>query len=186
MDPHYGHWSWKSFDFLGHETFIFCRHPNSYILLMYLVEVVSQTIMSLKFLGYQWFQIDIHRSCNFTQYGYSNIQQGLWGQHGAHLGRVSPRWAPYWPHEPCFQGNIIFAALQELIHWGLGPLLLTWFKFNPNMDYKVWDEITYRFPVQFGNGWIISSQTLLGMWFLIHVGIKVIIGTGNGLFPVCT
>ena len=28
----------------------------------------------------------------------------LWGQQGAHLGPVSPRWAPYWPHEPCYQG----------------------------------------------------------------------------------
>ena len=26
--------------------------------------------------------------------------------HGAHLGPVSPRWAPCWPHEPCYQGNI--------------------------------------------------------------------------------
>ena len=31
----------------------------------------------------------------------------------------------------------------------LGPILLTWFNFNPSMDncihYKVWDEITYPF-----------------------------------------
>ena len=27
-----------------------------------------------------------------------------WGQHGAHLGPVGPRWAPCWPHEPCYQG----------------------------------------------------------------------------------
>ena len=24
--------------------------------------------------------------------------------HGAHLGLVGPRWAPCWPHEPCYQG----------------------------------------------------------------------------------
>ena len=24
--------------------------------------------------------------------------------HGAHLGPVGPRWAPCWPHEPCYQG----------------------------------------------------------------------------------
>ena len=30
--------------------------------------------------------------------------QGSWGQHGAHLGPVGPRWAPCWPHEPCYQG----------------------------------------------------------------------------------
>ena len=27
-----------------------------------------------------------------------------WDQHGAHLGPVGPRWAPCWPHEPCYQG----------------------------------------------------------------------------------
>ena len=25
-------------------------------------------------------------------------------QHGAHLDPAGPRWAPYWPHEPCYQG----------------------------------------------------------------------------------
>ena len=27
------------------------------------------------------------------------------GQHGAHLGPVSPRWAPCCPHEPCYRGS---------------------------------------------------------------------------------
>ena len=26
------------------------------------------------------------------------------GQHWAHLGPVGPKWAPCWPHEPCYQG----------------------------------------------------------------------------------
>ena len=26
------------------------------------------------------------------------------GLHGAHLGTTEPRWAPCWPHEPCYQG----------------------------------------------------------------------------------
>ena len=26
------------------------------------------------------------------------------GQHWAHLGPAGPRWAPRWPHEPCYQG----------------------------------------------------------------------------------
>ena len=34
-------------------------------------------------------------------------QQSSWGQHGAHLGLVSSRWAPCWPHEPCCQGTIV-------------------------------------------------------------------------------
>ena len=32
-------------------------------------------------------------------------QQGLWGQHGAHLGPTGPRWAPCWPHEICYLGE---------------------------------------------------------------------------------
>ena len=31
-------------------------------------------------------------------------QQGSWGQHGAHVGPTGPRWAPCWPHEPCYLG----------------------------------------------------------------------------------
>ena len=30
--------------------------------------------------------------------------QSSWGQHGAHLGPVGYRWAPCWPHEPCYRG----------------------------------------------------------------------------------
>ena len=34
-------------------------------------------------------------------------EQSSWGQHGAHLGPVGPRWAPCQPHEPCYQGRFI-------------------------------------------------------------------------------
>ena len=26
--------------------------------------------------------------------------------HVAHLGPIGPRWAPFWPHEPCYDGDI--------------------------------------------------------------------------------
>ena len=43
-------------------------------------------------------------------------QQGSWGQHGVHRGPTGPRWAPCWPHEPCYLGCF----------WRcLGPLSLT-------------------------------------------------------------
>ena len=35
----------------------------------------------------------------------------LMGQHGAHLGPVGPRWAPCWPHEPCYQGHITIYSM---------------------------------------------------------------------------
>ena len=43
--------------------------------------------------------------------------QGSWGQHGAHLGPVGPRWAPCWPYEPCYEGNYHKTALT---HCGRG------------------------------------------------------------------
>ena len=43
-------------------------------------------------------------------------KQNSWGQHGAHMGPVGPRWAPCWPHEPCYQALfcpiVWFACLQ--------------------------------------------------------------------------
>ena len=38
---------------------------------------------------------------NYIQSIYSKVHGG---QHGAHLGPVGPRWAPCWPHKPCYQG----------------------------------------------------------------------------------
>ena len=37
------------------------------------------------------------------------------GQHGAHLGPVGPKWAPCWPHEPHYQGCLVWLwwYLQE-------------------------------------------------------------------------
>ena len=40
-----------------------------------------------------------------------------WGQHVAHLGPGGPRWAPCWPHKPCYQGY----CLDET--W-ISPILL--------------------------------------------------------------
>ena len=40
--------------------------------------------------------------------------QSSWGQHGAHLGPVGPRWAPCWRHEPCYQGCLFMAWLSSL------------------------------------------------------------------------
>ena len=41
-------------------------------------------------------------------------QQSSWGQHGVHLGPVGPRWAPCWPHEPCYQGDSAHRWDQDL------------------------------------------------------------------------
>ena len=33
--------------------------------------------------------------------------------HGAHMGTTGPRWAPRWPHEPCYQGLLSVLSSQR-------------------------------------------------------------------------
>ena len=40
--------------------------------------------------------------------------------HGAYLGLVGPKWAPCWPHGPCFQG--IFCFYSACPHHGFSKL----------------------------------------------------------------
>ena len=44
--------------------------------------------------------------CDFDDWPMHPRKQSSWGQHGAHLGPVSPRWAPSWSHKPCYQGGL--------------------------------------------------------------------------------
>ena len=60
------------------------------------------------------------------------ISKGFMGQHGAHLGPADPRWAPCWPHEPCYQ-DMYFKRIHGPT-WGppgscrpqMGPMLAPW------------------------------------------------------------
>ena len=54
--------------------------------------------------------LSMGNKCKFNLQSYSTScrsprEQSSWGQHGAHLGPVGPRWAPFWPHEPYYQGR---------------------------------------------------------------------------------
>ena len=61
----------------------------------------------------EWWQIT-NEICCWMYIAYQSplfqlpTQQSLWGQHGAHLGPVGPRWAPCWSHEPCYQDMFIY------------------------------------------------------------------------------
>ena len=57
----------------------------------------------------------------YHQHHYPDSHESSWGQHGAHLGPVGPRWAPHWPHEPCYQGIItitvmVFVVTLSILH----------------------------------------------------------------------
>ena len=51
--------------------------------------------------------------------------QSSWGQHGVHLGPVGPGWAPYWPHEPCYQGIHLKTCVHGLCFVGFQCSLAT-------------------------------------------------------------
>ena len=45
--------------------------------------------------------------------------QDSWGQHGAHLCPVGPRWTPFWPHESWYQGQSYFIRDTSHGHQGI-------------------------------------------------------------------
>ena len=85
------------------------------------------------------------------------------GQHGTHLGPVGPRWAPCWPHEPCFQGPIISGIR---VHGKTALLLLDY-----GMNYLCVPSIMrWSRPVQWSIGWtwFILWQTFCRRHFRMH------------------
>ena len=53
-------------------------------------------------------------------------QQRSQDQHGAHLGSVGPRWAPCWPHEPCYQDLLPFAGEWRDVYQTLAIMIILW------------------------------------------------------------
>ena len=56
--------------------------------------------------------------------------------HGARLGPVGPRWAPCWPHEPCYQGRLTFSCV--LLWFGV-----LWY-YRYQSSYSISQEICTR------------------------------------------
>ena len=57
-------------------------------------------LQALRYWGRPWWILKVNISLAHL------LIQSSWSQHGAHLGPVGPRWAPYWPHESCYQGRL--------------------------------------------------------------------------------
>ena len=57
--------------------------------------------------------------------------------HGTHVGPVGPRWAPCWPHEPCYQGRFQESINSKRNFQKLWPALwlLGLLQAQP---YKIW------------------------------------------------
>ena len=74
-----------------------------------------------------------------------------------------------------------FCGILCLDEWDLtlgvaNSILITWVKFNPSTGWNFLSIPKLRWcihPLKFGNGQIILSHTLLGIWLLIHGKIKV-------------
>ena len=72
-------------------------------------------------------------------------EQRSWGQHGAHLGPVGPRWAPCWPYEPCYQGIFYllgfctwYMVLMQVAYFSVGTFFTYFLRFAQKRHvYKV-------------------------------------------------
>ena len=79
-------------------------------------------------------------------------KQGSWGQHVAHLGPVGPRWAPCWPHEPCYQcWSIPWPLMPQLLMSPGHQQLCYWQGFQLSLPYMCWviiekNHIFFMFP----------------------------------------
>ena len=63
------------------------------------------------------------------------------GKYGAHLGPIGPRWAPYWPHEPCYLGLHQKVWYQPSFHKNKGWEKCVYF---PHTD-QIWEgQILYE------------------------------------------
>ena len=77
--------------------------------------------------------------------------------HGTNMGPAGPRWAPWWPHEPCYQG-------WQILVWYQGPILperLTPFRAGKWKDIRFFisNAITHPCPDRI-NG--LAKMSLLG------------------------
>ena len=86
-----------------------------------------------------------------------------WGHSGAHLGPAGPRWAPCWPHEPCYQGSwpLIHSHVCALSKGRYNWIVYGRMKCAPLMGFaskKLYD-LSYRagVSVRWQNGIVLSS-----------------------------
>ena len=79
-------------------------------------------------------------------------KQGLWGQHGVHLGPTGPRWAPCCPHESCYRGIWICHVNAN----GISAIIALSENNNHNMELSIRNSTIYaKTPRQESSwGWV--------------------------------
>ena len=94
-----------------------------------------------------------------------------WGQHGAHLGPVGPRWTPCWPHEPCYQGyDLIQCCSSPAVLWippgcveGLSQLLASvqvYYTLRQRQNGRHFTDDIFKCIILNENVWILIKISL--------------------------
>ena len=96
------------------------------------------------------------------------------GQHGGHLGPVGPRWAPCWPHEPCYQGSHTPHNLNSLEPgWEMFMLRrLTAILWGSLPTHPVWYPTTYHthhIIHQTRNAYALTGKLAIQFWYQITI-----------------
>ena len=107
--------------------------------------------------------------------------QSSWGQHGAHLGPVGPRWAPCWPHDPCYLGMVwgvrsraTHIDVNKLGHYHQSGLIVNWtsrnkiqWGLNKNNSFCFKTKRTWKYRHQDGGFFVSAYMHLKSHWFLV-------------------
>ena len=86
-------------------------------------------------------------------------ERGSWGQHGSHLGPTGPRWAPCWPYELCYLGNLVYSWCRNVDTWYWS---CTFSLFGgPRQTYLICSTQRAHLPCSQITKWVSSSDSSL-------------------------
>ena len=122
---------------------------------------------------------------------YNPRQQSSWGQQGAHLGPVSPRWAPCWPHEPCYQGwhPSVYICVWLSLWRQLRHLSIYYGKAQPCTSKLIGIQTVSTIPYFHGSmfclgHWLCCRQYYIHIYIYIHTVKSLIWYAPNHKTPI--
>ena len=99
--------------------------------------------------------------------------------HGANMGPVGPRWAPCWPHEPCYQGLLFKLDFIETLHKLINPNLGIQMISNGTGSLKCHQEAVTGLPVNYLYWMGFSIMMIQSREGLFHITASL---CGKGIF----